>query len=239
MSSQHCNKPYDSLKGSSNPLRRASQEIPPPPSSPSSTISLSSTSDWAFKQLFTDPPSNEIPLRTTYTNNVLAQRNQNAPLTPTKNRSSFRSRTPTREHPNSPTQVAGDHFKSCLMAQQNHLPSQPSSLPPSFITSFVRKVFTEDLCLVDFTQALTAMDYLKFLDDRRKRELQAALRRLNIDHAMQEHERMELNNTYPGIWEWVARMEDKSKKAEALYTQVYINLRKWVSNPICLGRGRH
>ena len=73
------------------------------------------------------------------------------------------------------------------------------------------------------------MDYLKILDDRRKREVAAALRRLKIDAAILERDRNVLNNTYPGILDWVSSMEDKSRKVEALYTQVYIGLRRWVS----------
>ena len=114
------------------------------------------------------------------------------------------------------------------MEQISFLPSQPFSLPPSFITSFVRRCFTEDLCLVDFTQALTALDYLKDLENRRKRELSAALHRLGIDKETFGKEREKLNERYPGLTEWVLSMEEKEKRVEALYTQVYIGLRRWV-----------
>ena len=72
------------------------------------------------------------------------------------------------------------------------------------------------------------MDYLKILDDRRKRELSAALRRLNVETAILERDQFALNKTAPGLITWVSSMEDKSRKVEALYTQVYIGLRRWV-----------
>ena len=115
------------------------------------------------------------------------------------------------------------------MEQISYLPSQPFSLPPAFITQFVRRCFTEDLCLVDFTQALTALDYLKDLENRRKRELTAALQRLGVDKSSLDGEA--ITKKYRGLTEWVQSMEDKERKVEALYTQVYVGLRRWVSIP--------
>ena len=108
------------------------------------------------------------------------------------------------------------------------VPSTKHSLPPSFITSFVRKCFTEELCQVDFTQAMTALDYLKILDDRRKRELSACLRRLDMDSNILARDTQAVRNRCPGICEWLSAMEDKAKKIETLYTHVYIGLRRWV-----------
>ena len=232
-------------KGSSLPLRRLSSDLdspysrsnsPAPAFSTPLTSPSSTTTDWAIEQSNSTPSNYEIPLRTLYTNNVLALSNQTSSKPPSSSSSNkppspFSTQfSPVTESHSTTTQVAREHFRSCLMAQQSYIQSQPNgSLPPSFITSFVRRVFTEDLCLVDFTQALTGMDYLKALDDRRKRELSAALRRLNIDTSMADKDRQELISKNPAIWEWVASIEDKSKKAEALYTQVYIGLRRWVS----------
>ena len=191
---------------------------------------------WILEHLLAYPGSYEIPLRTMYTNNVLAQSNR--PSTPSLSTGSSPNSSPVQ--PESPNftpplnhrpcthQAATDHFKSCLMEQISFLPSQPFSLPPSFITSFVRRCFTEDLCLVDFTQALTALDYLKDLENRRKRELSAALHRLGIDKETFGKECDKLNERYPGLTEWVLSMEEKEKRVEALYTQVYIGLRRWV-----------
>jgi hypothetical protein len=117
------------------------------------------------------------------------------------------------------------------MEQIARQPFQPFSLPPAFVTSFVRRCFTEELCLVDFTQALTALDCLRDLESRRKRELATALRRLALDRDAARPDRHELHRRHPGVGAWVAAMEEKEKKVEALYTQVYIGLRRWVCGP--------
>ncbi|MCJ1289125.1 hypothetical protein MMC34_000657 [Xylographa carneopallida] len=168
-----------------------------------------------------------------YTNNVLAQTNRPSTAGSSSNNSPNTPLPPqfpginSNNRQSTATQAATEHFKSSLMEQIAYLPAQPFSLPPSFITSFVRRCFTEDLCLVDFTQALTALDYLKDLETRRKRELSAALRRLNINVEAIDVERHDLAKRSPAIAEWISSMEDKERRVEALYTQVYIGLRRW------------
>ena len=76
-----------------------------------------------------------------------------------------------------------------------------------------------------------AMDYLKDLETRRKRELRAALRRLGVDPKTFGTEGDDLSKKYPGVATWIAGMQEKERKVEALYTQVYIGLRRWVSTP--------
>ena len=98
--------------------------------------------------------------------------------------------------------------------------------------SFVRRCFTPDLCLVDFTQALTAMDYLKDLENRRKRELAQALQRLRLDKTP-DGVACGVMSTNPRMSQWVAGQQDKERKAETLYTQVYVGLRRWVR--LCTG----
>lgn len=115
------------------------------------------------------------------------------------------------------------------MSHISRLPSQPFSLPPAFITSFVRRCFTDDLCLVDFTQALTALDYLKDLENRRKRELTLVLHRLGLGKDTMEQAGDAISRRHPRIAEWLLGMQKKERKVEALYTQVYIGLRRWVS----------
>ena len=206
--------------------------------------SLSSQTDgsalpWILEHLLAYPASYEIPLRTTYTLNT-APRAQPLPYHPHQssmpsllNGSGFQSspRSPqlSSEEPQQfITQAASEYFKSCLMEQISQLPSQPFSLPPSFITAFVRRCFPEDLCSVDFTQALTALDYLKDLENRRKRELAAALRRLDISKDTAGKTIDDVAQRYPRVAEWVSSMESKERNVEALYTQVYIGLRLWV-----------
>lgn len=200
---------------------------------------------WIIDHLLQYPGTYEIPLRTMYTNNILAQANHpnlhRRPPTPGLSAPSSTEVSPiTPQTPQfaddiarqSEKQAATDQFKSCLMEHVSYLPSQPFSLPPSFITSFARRCFTEDLCKVDFTQALTALDYLKDLETRRKRELSQALQRLGIHGSRMNEEREEVEKYHPRIGEWIASMEDKERKVEALYTQVYIGLRRWVSKSI-------
>ena len=208
-----------------------------PPSEITSTDG--SAFPWILDHLLSYPGAYEIPLRTMYTNNILAQSNR--PGTPALSNGSSANSSPTSpdspefsehfhsSHRHSIRHGATDHFKSCLMDQISYLPSQPFSLPPSFITSFVRRSFTEDLCLVDFTQALTALDYLKDLENRRKRELSAALVRLGIDKESFQRDSGDFSKKFPEVTEWFLSMDDKERRVEALYTQLYIGLRRWVS----------
>lgn len=114
------------------------------------------------------------------------------------------------------------------MAQIAQMPSHPASLPPSFITAFVRKCFTLELSLVDFPQALTGLDYLKDLETRRRREVAAALERLDIRRETLGTAEDDLSIRYPGVLAWFRSLEEKERKIEALYTQLYIGLRRWV-----------
>lgn len=122
----------------------------------------------------------------------------------------------------------GPRFKACLMEKVSVIPFQPFRIPPAFVASFVRRCFTKELCLVDFTQAMTALTYLEDLETRRKRELSGALRRLTLDRDSTSQDRESVDKAYPGVAEWVATMEEREKKVEALYTQTYIGLRRWV-----------
>ena len=194
---------------------------------------------WILEHVLAYPGTYEIPLRTMYTLNSApsAQHHPRQSLRPdtpslSSSGSSLDGSPQTPEFPleqnhHIPQGNPRDHFKQCLMEHISQLPSQPFSLPPSFITSFVRRCFTEDLCMVDFTQALTAMDYLKDLDSRRRRELTAALQRLGLDKSMMDEQNGYLKHN-PRISEWVKGMQDKERKVEALFTQVYIGLRRWV-----------
>lgn len=208
-------------------------------SSDSSSSTEGSPYPWILEHILAYPGTYEIPLRTMYTLNSTSQAQQHPRQSTRANTpslsSSASSPDPSPQSPEFPPDQqqsslpfnATDHFKSCLMTHISQLPSQPFSLPPSFIVSFVRRCFTTDLCLVDFTQALTAMDYLKDLENRRKRELALALQRLGLDKSA-DGTSCGVMSTNPRISAWVARQQDKAKKVEALYTQVYVGLRRWV-----------
>jgi hypothetical protein len=202
---------------------------------------------WLIEHLKMYPNSDEKPLRSTYSENILRQRpnftqQQARPPTPAMSTSPPSSSEASPVTPQTPqfddnlnpfygNQAVINHFKDFgPMDDACYFPSRPASLPPSFITGFVRRTFTDDLCLVDFTQALTALDYLKVLENRRKHEIVAAIQRLGLSVHTTHAEREDWLRTHPEISNWVSGIECDERKVEALYTQVYIGLRRWVSN---------
>lgn len=186
---------------------------------------------WVLEHLLTYPGTYEIPLRTMYTLNATTQNpQQHSPIaiSPTVPGNAFprNPSAPVDEQQSMTTVTAAAQLRANLMAHISQLPSQPTSLPPSFITSFVRRCFPPELDQVDFPQALTAMDYLKDLEIRRRREVVAALDKLGIDRD-DISKRDKIAQKYPGVLSWVSGIEDKERKVEALYTQVYLGLRRW------------
>ena len=183
---------------------------------------------WIFDHCLRYPGSYEIPLRTMYAMNCnsMIQQGAHPPDSPFLRRSSNSSKSSHSSH-DSCLDPAAD-FKAQLTHQISRLPSQPCSLPPSFITTFLRRCFPPSLEEVDFHQALTSLDYLKDLEMRRRRELTAAVQRLGLqpdDH----NENSDLAKNYPNILQWIESMTAKAKKVESLYSHVYIGLRRWVS----------
>lgn len=199
------------------------RDLPMVPSTSSSSASTGSSYQLILDHVLTYPGSYEIPLRTMYTLNC-APRSQ-----PTHGSSlSSAGSSPTKQQSGWQDHQATQTFTENLMAQISQLPNQPTSLPPSFITSFVRRCFPPDLVLVDFPQALTGLDYLKDLETRRRREIAAAMGRLAIDRATLGTNAASLTDRYPGVLQWVKAIEDKERKIEALYTQLYVALRRWI-----------
>lgn len=173
------------------------------------------------------PGTYEIPLRTMYTLNC-APRAQPQSRTGSPNSSNQNS-------PTSPTfsrdyQAATTQFTSALMSEISKLPPQQSSLPPAFVTSFLTRCFPMQLEMVDFPQSLTALDYLRDLESRRRKEIVSSLKRIGIAEGMLESpERLnELSEWNLSVAEWVKSLENKERKVEALYTNLYISLRRWV-----------
>lgn len=212
-----------------------------PHSSTSSSLSEGSAFPWILEHLLAYPGTYEIPLRTMYALNSTPHAQQYSRQSARQGTPSLSSGSSPESSPASPNfpvdqqpqpgaHSTTEHFKSCLLTHISQLPSQPFSLPPAFITSFVRRCFTADLCEVDFTQALTALDYLKDLETRRKREFASVLQRLDLDKLVLDQDGEELKKKNPSMSEWVTRMQDRERKVEALYTQVYLGLRRWVSS---------
>ena len=102
------------------------------------------------------------------------------------------------------------------------------SLPASFISSYVRKCFPQELYDVDFTMALTALDYLKDLETRRRRELTHVFERLSLDKNRLGEAGLELGQAH---LDWAVSTKAKDGKVESLYTEVYVGLRRWVCYP--------
>lgn len=182
------------------------------------------------------PGSYEIPLRTMYTlnsNPTARLSSQRGVPHPSKHAHNALARsaslTDDGQHTDEGASTEAAQFKANLMSQVARLPSQPFTLPPSFTTSFIRRCFAPEIEEVDFPQALTALDYLKDIETRRRGEVLSALKRLGIDKQTAS-DRDELGKTYPGVLSWITTLEEKEKKIEALYSQIYIGLRRWVSS---------
>jgi len=78
------------------------------------------------------------------------------------------------------------------------------------------------------------MDYLKDLEVRRRGEVVAALDRLGVKRN-DIGQKSVLGKKYPGVLRWVLDIEEKERRIEALYSQVYIGLRRWVRVHIRIG----
>ncbi|KAL4888255.1 hypothetical protein BDV59DRAFT_189010 [Aspergillus ambiguus] len=184
---------------------------------------------WILDHCFRYPGSYEIPLRTMYSLNCNPTRqpppSNRPPETAFSHHSSSSSKSSLSSHKDEPTTSAAD-FRALVTHHASRVRSQPCSLPPSFVTSFLRRCFTPHLEDVDFPQALTGLDYLKDLDIRRRKEVAAAFQRLQLE---QDDFRVnsEFAKKHPGVLAWVETISVQSRKAEALYTQIYIGIRRW------------
>ncbi|KAF2877886.1 hypothetical protein BDV95DRAFT_479750 [Massariosphaeria phaeospora] len=174
------------------------------------------------------PGSYEIPLRTMYALNCAPQPlSKDMPRAPTPNSASSTSPI-SGQFTWSETESATMNFTSQLMSHIGSLPTQPSSLPPTFIVSFVSRCFHPCLALVDFPQALTALDYLKDLETRRRKEMIAAFERVQIHQDTFDKDVEFMSDTFPGIALWAKNVQGKNKKAENYYSQLWLGLRRWV-----------
>jgi hypothetical protein len=120
-----------------------------------------------------------------------------------------------------------------LMVEVAKRKGKDSSLPPNFIVGFLNRVFPLELENVDFPQALTALDYLKDLESRRRKEQSNALRTLGVDQSVlnKAENSEELAKWFPDatVAAYVRSLPRRERRADILYTQLYIALRRWVS----------
>lgn len=186
---------------------------------------------WIFEHCLHYPETYEMPLRNMYALNCNPTRQP--AVAPGPPETAFANRASHSSKSSESSQEAGwgrdSDFRAMLTHEISLKSSQPCSLPPTFLTTFLRRCFAQELESVDFPQALTGLDYLKDLEVRRKKEVGAALQRLEVQ-ADDLRENAEFRKKYPGVVAWIEGMNLKNRKMEALYTQIYIGLRRWVSN---------
>jgi hypothetical protein len=198
---------------------------------------------WIFDHCLRYADSYEISLRAAYELNSHPTKNSAAmgssPFAGSRSPSIF-SRNSSYSKKSKSTRSSGSsydtgsydtnaEFRACLTRTVSELPSQPCSLPPSFIISFVRRCFCLELSHVDFNQALTALDYLKDLQNRWKKEIDAAFRRLNVtSQDAKDPQNSELARRYPGVMEWYNDISRKARMIDFMYTQIYVGLRRWI-----------
>lgn len=179
---------------------------------------------WLLEHILTYPGTYEIPLRTMYTlNSTSHSRERSSPSNVLGN--AFPNTKAPESHTMT-TATAAAQLRANLMSHIAQQPSQPQSLPPSFITSFVTRCFYTELTKVDFPQALTALDYLKDLEMRRRNEILAALTYLGVERSDIQN-REKIAQDHPHAFQWIESMEEKERKVEMLYTHVYLGLRRW------------
>ncbi|KAF2711481.1 hypothetical protein K504DRAFT_375066 [Pleomassaria siparia CBS 279.74] len=197
---------------------------------PSQETNASVSYNMILEHVLQYPGSYEIPLRTMYTLNC-APRAQPLPKDMT------RASSPAPNSSTSPVsgqfawseaESATMNFTTQLMGHLGSLPSQPSSLPPAFIISFASRCFHPCLPLVDFPQALTALDYLRDLETRRRKEVAAAYQRLSIHKDSFTADVDAVSERFPGVALWAKNIQGKSKKAELYYSQLWLGLRRWI-----------
>ncbi|KAK5168734.1 uncharacterized protein LTR77_006043 [Saxophila tyrrhenica] len=196
-----------------------------------SESSESNSSNGSSYQLILDhiltyPGSYEIPLRTMYQLNCAPRGTLNQPRSGTP--SSSAGSSPITPQTPFPESTSTQTFTESLMAQMQQLPNQPKVLPPSFITNFLSRCFPARLTEVDFPQALTGLDYLKDLEARRRREVAAAMSRMDIAREALHAENDSFADKRPGVAAWAKSIEEKERKIDALYTQLYIGIRRWI-----------
>ncbi|XRM38195.1 hypothetical protein ABZX51_001626 [Aspergillus tubingensis] len=177
---------------------------------------------WIFDHCLRYPGTYEIPLRTMYSLNCNPTR-QPAPGTRAPETAFHR---PTNSSTSQDSLDPAADFRAQLTHQISRLPSQPCSLPPTFVTSFLRRCFTPELEEVDFPQALTALDYLKDFETRRRKEVADALQRLKVE-PNDVKEKAQLAKKNPGALTWLETVTVQGRRVEALYTQIYVGLRRW------------
>jgi hypothetical protein len=127
-------------------------------------------------------------------------------------------------------EAAAMSFTASLMNQLKALPTRTSALPPAFIVNFVTRTFMPEPSDVDWSQALTALDYLKDLETRRRREMATTFENLDVHRDTWDADMASVAEKAPGIALWINNLEGKNRKADSYYAQIWVGLRRWVSS---------
>ncbi|KAG0159493.1 hypothetical protein PDIDSM_7015 [Penicillium digitatum] len=190
---------------------------------------------WIFDHCLRYADSYEIPLRAAYELNCHPSK---SPMSPSfipqspsifSRKSVWSKNADSKSSSDAPSYDTNAEFRACLSKTVAELASQPCSLPPSFIINFVRRCFCLELSDVDFAQALTALDYIRDLQGRWKKETDAAFNRLNVtSHDMSDPRHSEVARRFPNVLVWYKDISNKARMIDFLYTQVYVGLRRWV-----------
>jgi hypothetical protein len=170
------------------------------------------------------PGSYDIPLKTMYELNRVDRAHH---MPKAVSRSGSTSPVNGQFAWNSP-EAASMSFTSSLASQLKALPTRTSALPPNFIVNFVTRTFMPEPSEVDWSQALTALDYLKDLESRRRREMGGTFESLNVYRDTWEADMARVAETAPGIALWINNLEGKNRKAESYYAQIWLGLRRWI-----------
>jgi hypothetical protein len=105
--------------------------------------------------------------------------------------------------------------------------SNPSSrvkgFPVQFVQQVCRKVFAQEYKDIEFSQALTCIDYLRDLECTRRTALRDAALRLGID---KENWRSILADAE--AYHWVSSVQKQELVIESLYAAIFLDLRIWV-----------
>ncbi|OMP82550.1 hypothetical protein BK809_0006860 [Diplodia seriata] len=163
--------------------------------------------DNLMAQLYSQTEGKDLPLRTMYILNC-ASRGQH-PL------------------PSNAKGIEGvPEFTSILQTEMSQLPLQRTSLPYVFVRKFVKETFCqEELGRVNFSQALTALDYLKDIEMRRQKMVQDMWQRVDIETWESIEEKVSRDEAIIRLFNILNR---KEKYLGELYAWLYVHLRQWI-----------
>ncbi|KAK7712913.1 hypothetical protein SLS57_007657 [Botryosphaeria dothidea] len=203
MASQRSSKsPVGAVVASQQHIRTASEL-----SMTSETAQQRKHEDNLMAQLYSQTEGKDLPLRTMYILNC-ASRGQH-PLPP-----------------NAKGLESVPEFTSILQTEMSQLPLQRTSLPYVFVRKFVKETFCqEELGRVNFSQALTALDYLKDIELRRQKMVQDMWQRVDIETWESIEEKVSRDEAIIKLFNILNR---KEKYLGELYAWLYVHLRQWI-----------